>query len=539
MSNADDRSGVIGSRLLLCLIGLAIAAVSIGVAVTPVAVTGPPAPHRGSSPVPADQQAASTANGRFAMDLYRQLAESDEAENLFISPFSLSIVLTMAAEGSVDDTLAQMLDVLHISEGSLAQIHRGQQGLQSAVVPVVSTEVTEKINALRAELKEANSRAEALRGAERFKEAHAARLAAVKLAEEINQLVSRTSAYQLELANALWLDQSYPVEPDFLSTVEPNYGMAVFPVDFKRRPETARLQINEWVAQQTKNRIPGLLAPRTITDQMRLVITNTVYFRGDWAEPFEASQTRLAPFRQSNDRESNVLMMHQWNGKTASYGAFTATGDRFPSPHEVRVDISDDDPSLYPDAEGHTMLALDYQGHEIQMIFLLPQSAGGLSNLERSLSYDTLQRWIDQLERRTVNLSIPKFQLDAKYHMRDTLQSLGMVRAFEIPQAVLQGAQFDRLTASKRSEDRLGISEVVHQTYVDVSEVGTEAAAATSLGGAVSDWGPDDTLKTRPWIPVFKANRPFVFLIRDKRTASILFLGRYARPAPGPAARPS
>ena len=123
-----------------------------------------------------------------------------------------------------------------------------------------------------------------------------------------------------------------------------------------------------------------------------------------------------------------------------------------------------------------------------------------------------------------------KFKLKSKYALKEALQSLGMVRAFEIPKEGREGAQFDKLNSARRLEDRVCISEVVHQTYLDVNEVGTEAAAATSFNG-VSD-GSFETPKTRPFIPIFKANRPFIFLIRDRETATILFLGRYASPKP-------
>lgn len=491
----------------------------------------PSGPSPADGGIPADLAAASHANGLFAIDLYRRLAETESGENIFLSPFSVSTALTMAAEGAVDQTLDQMLDVLHVPNGGLEQIHSGQRGLQSAIVPAVPPELTGKIAALRAQLKEANARTAAFEQADRRQEGYASSVVGKKLAEEINALVSRVSAYELQIANALWLEQSYPVEPNFLSTVQASYGMGVFPVDFKGRPEPVRHEINQWVAKQTNNRIRDLLSPRHVTDLTRLVLTNAVYFRGDWAEPFEVSRTHREPFQQSLDRSIDVLMMQQWNWKTASYGAFTATGDLFPTPLEVRITMQNDDPSLYPDAQGHTMLSLDYQGHKIQMILLVPQSATGISDLEKSLSYETLERWIGQLEHRGVNLSIPKFKLESKYELQDTLQSLGMVRCFEIPKVDHQGAQFDKLTATERSEDRLRISAVVHQTYVDVSEVGTEAAAATALSEPTSD-GSFETPKTRPLIPIFKANKPFVFLIRDRQTATILFLGRYVSPKP-------
>jgi serpin B len=481
--------------------------------------------------MPADLQAASDANGHFAIDLYRRLAESEPEENLFISPFSISPVLTMVAEGAIDQTRDQMLDALHVPNGELDKIHRGQRGLQTAAVPAIPPDFTEKLESLRSELKQVEVRYSSLIAAERGNEAIASEPVRDRLRQEIKTLVSRVSVCELRTANALWLEKTYPVEASFISTVQPNYGMAVFPVDFKGRPEPACQQINQWIAEQTNNRIQDLLSPGSITSRTRLVVTSAVYFKGDWAQPFMTYDTYLQNFRQSNDHSVELQMMHQENTGTASYGAFTGPGDLFPTAREVRFDMKNDDPSLYPDAKGHTMLALDYKAHKIQMILLVPQSATGIAELEKSLSYDTLQRWIGKLELRPVNVTIPKFKFESKLGLAKTLMSMGMRRPFENPQDNLQGAQFDNLTSSQEAEDRVYISDVVHQTYVDVSELGTEAAAATAVSFPCGD-DIDRPPETRPFIPFFIADKPFIFLIRDRETASILFLGRYVSPTP-------
>lgn len=525
MDNAANRSQL----FLFCCISLVMIAIVVGLAI--MGASEQTSRRSGYPSMSADLQAASDANGHFAIDLYRRLAETELGENLFISPFSISPVLTMAAEGAVDQTRDQMLDVLHIPKGSLEQIHRGQGGLQRAAVPPVPPGFTEKLASLRSQFQEADDRIRALCDAKRGDEAIASESARDNLRNEIKALVSRVSTCELRTANALWLEKSYPLEPTFLSTVKPNYGMVVYPVDFKGRPEPARQQINQWVAEQTNNRIQDLLPPGDITNLTKLVITNTVYFKGDWAQPFMTYDTRPQQFRLPNDRSVELQMMYQENPKTASYGAFTATGDFFPTPREVRFDMKNDDPSLYPDAKGHTMLALDYKAHKLQMILLVPQSATGIADLEQSLSYETLQRWIGQLELRTVYVLIPKFKFESKFNLAKTLQSMGMLRAFENPTENPRGAQFDKLTSTPRPEDRVYISDVVHQTSVDVSELGTEAAAATA-GSFPLGADSDNIPKTRPLIPFFVADKPFIFLIRDRETASILFLGRYVSPAP-------
>jgi serpin B len=515
------RSSLTVSRMLFFMVGLT---------VTTIAGAEQPLPEQGSTPAPGDVLAASQANVRFAIDLYRRLAEEESGKNMFLSPFSVSLALTMTAEGAVDQTLDQMTDVLHIAKGDLARIHPGQHALQRLAIPRVSPEVVKRLATLRAQLKEANDRTKAFEKAKQFREAQASSTTGQKLADELNTLLKRTSAYELQIANALWLEKTYSIQPSFLAVLKPNYGAVLFPVDFKQRAEPVRLQINQWVAQQTNDRIQDLIAPRSITDLTKLVITNAVYFKGDWAKPFEPSQTRPESFQVSEDRSIKLSMMRQWNRESVGYGAFVANGDLFPTPHEVRIDLKDDDPSLYPDKDGHTMLSLGYQGGKIQMVFLVPQSATGLAELETSLTYEKLQRWIDQLESRTVDLSIPKYKLESTHHLTKTLQTLGMVRAFVDPGQDPHGAQFDKLSSTGRPEDRLYISDVLHKTFVDVGEIGTEAAAATAILMGVSAEAPPDQPKTRPFNPIFKANKPFVFLIRDRETANILFLGRYVGP---------
>ncbi len=335
---------------------------TIGLCVTAIASAEQPAPEQGSTAAPGDVLAASQANGRFAIDLYRRLAEEQSGKNMFLSPFSVSLALTMTAEGAVDQTLDQMTEVLHIAKGDLAKIHPGHHALQRSAIPRVPPEVVKRLATLRAQLKEANYRTKAFEFVQQFREAGASSENGQKLADEINALLKRTSAYELQIANALWVEKTYAIQPSFLSVLKPNYGAVLFPVDFKQRSEPVRLQINQWVAQQTNDRIQDLLAPRSLTDLTKLVITNAVYFKGDWAKPFEPSQTRPESFQVSNDQSTKLSMMRQWNRESVGYGAFIANGDLFPTPHEVRIDLNDDDPSLYPDKDGHTMLSLGYQG---------------------------------------------------------------------------------------------------------------------------------------------------------------------------------
>jgi len=413
------------NRLLVCVMVLGGTSIAIAEPVKEPA-------KEGVVSMPEELAAAANANGQFAIDLYRRTAETDSGKNVFLSPFSVSLALSIAAEGAVDQTLDQMTSVLHFPKGGLEKIHRGQQGLLASAIPNVSSETRKKIETLRARLKESNDQTEKLNQSNRFAEANTSSAAGSKVATELHTLLNKTTAYDMQISNALWIEKSYPIRPGFASAIQPTYGTVLFPVDFKQHSDPVRLQINKWVAQQTGNRIQDLLGPQSVTTLTKLIITNTVYFKGDWASPFDAAQTRPESFQQSNDHTAKLPLMHQRNSKSASYGAFSSTGELFPTPREVQVDLKDEDPSLYPDAKGHTMLSLDYQGQKIQMIVLLPQSIEGLADLERALTYESLQMWIEQLEHRTVDVTIPKFKLESTYQLPKTLQAMGMIRAFKI-----------------------------------------------------------------------------------------------------------
>ena len=484
-----------------------------------------------SPPVSAEAKAAAVANGNFAVDIYKHLAQANPGENVFVSPFSLSMALTMAAEGATDQTLQEMSDCLHLPAGKLAELHQGQRDIRAAVTPSIPKAIAAKLTRLRADLKIANDRTMALQNVDNFEKTRISYVAALKLAKEINELRETISGYEFNIANALWVEQSFPISPQFVNALKPSYGTTVFPVDFKKTPQPSRLRINQWVAEQTSDRIRDLLTHDDVTDLTRLVITNAVFFKGDWAEPFETGQTRSEPIAQPNERPILVPMMHQLNAKTARYAAFQSTGQLFKTPEEIPFEQKDDDPSLYPDASGFTMLSLDYQGHKVQMLILVPQSVDGLGQLEQSLTYEKLQGWCHTAKQRTVVITLPKYKLDARYNLPQTLNKMRMIRAFVDPAQQTDGAQFGKLTTSLRSEDRLYITDVIHKTDIDVNEVGTQAAAATAIVfNVVSEGGPDPQPKTRPFIPIFKADKPFLFLIRESETESILFFGRYVVP---------
>jgi serine protease inhibitor len=434
----------------------------------------------------------------------------------------------MAAEGAVGETAQQMNKVLHLPEGSLVEIHRGQAALQRRFIPAAPPPtLATQIADLRAKLTAANDNTKALRFSTIGPEDEKSLIKAKEIAAELNALLKQTAPYDLKISNALWAEKTYPFRPAFLNTLRPIYGAVFFPVDYIRNHESARREINAWVSEQTNDRVRDPISEGVLDALTRLVITNAVYFKGEWETPFKESLTGPGDFQQAGGRTIQLPMMHQLNTTTAAYAAFDGQGRFFDTPREIPIEMKDDDASLYPDAKGFTMLSLPYRGNRLVMTVLLPRSTEGLGAHEREMTYPKLQERVGRLEQRTVNITLPKFRLEADYKLDGTLRVLGMIRAFNDP-ALPNGAQFDKMSASQNPQERLFISAVLHKTFVDVGEVGTEAAATTALElRLMSGYSSDDSLKTRPFVPVFNANKPFLFLIRDPGSGSILFMGRY------------
>jgi serine protease inhibitor len=497
----------------------------------------PPAP----APHSAEMAAVTRADGEFALNLYRQLAKEQSDENLFFSPYSVSRALGIALEGAMGQTARQMGEVLRFPDAARASgadsstrpwnmlfIDQGQAALtahfQQSDVP---QSVRDRIQKLRADLDAANARSRDLVKANKYNEAQRSSFAAEKVAAELNKLLTDVDQYELRVAAALWLEKSFPFRKSYLSAIATYYGGDAFPTDFRRNPDAARAEINGWVEEQTKDRIKDLIAPGGLTSDTSLVITSAVYFKGQWAEPFDERSTRNGIFMPADGSKQPAPMMHQYNSENAKYAAFRADGSYFETPREIPVDMSDSDPSLYPDAQGFTMLELPYKGGKISMVFLVPQSVDALDEIEQRLKFDELQDWVAKLEHRTVQITIPKFKLEATYTLNDSLRALGMARAFNNPRDE-NGAQFGGIVDSADIAKQLFIGSVVHKTFVEVNEKGTEAAVATAvLMPAAARAAP---VETRPFVPIFRADKPFIFLIRHIDSGSVLFFGRMAKP---------
>jgi serpin B len=376
----------------------------------------------------ADQTAVTEGNNVFAVALYGRLRHQNG--NLFFSPESISTALAMAYAGARGSTASEMAKTLHF------------------------TLPPDKLHpAMGALLRDLNATHE---------------------------------GYQLSVANALWAQQGYTFLDDFLSGLKRDYGAGLSQVNFKGATEEARLTINQWVEQKTQDKIKDLLQPGALRSDTRLVLTNAIYFKGDWESQFDKAQTKNDDFHLSPAQTATTPLMHR-------EGRFS-----------------------YFDGGTFQILEIPYKSKELSMIVFLPKDAGGLSALEPSLTGPNLKQWLGKLASvPKVIVTIPKFKMTQQFELGSTLSAMGM------PQAFSGSADFSGMTGHRD----FSISEVIHKAYVDVNEEGTEAAAATAVTmRALAMRAPEGPP------PVFQADHPFVFMIRDNRSASILFMGRVADP---------
>jgi len=290
--------------------------------------------------------------------------------------------------------------------------------------------------------------------------------------------------YTLSVANRLWGQRGTAFLEPFLATMRTGYGAEMGLVDFMNQAEAARAEINVWVRKETADKITDLLPPSAIGPDTRLVLANAIYFRGDWARQFEKSATQDQPFHATGDRTVTAPLMF---GKISAGYAARADG-------------------------ALTVLELPYKGDEVSMLVLLPDASDGLPALEAKLTADTYRAWTADLVRRDVLVYLPRFSVESRFALAPTLGAMGM------PLAFTDKADFSGMNGQRD----LFISAVVHKARVDVDERGTEAAAAT--GVAIR------TLAVQQEPPAFRADHPFLFVIRHNPTGAILFLGRVVDP---------
>jgi serpin B len=293
-------------------------------------------------------------------------------------------------------------------------------------------------------------------------------------------------AFQLNIANAIWGQEGYDFLPAFLETLAENYGAGMRTLDFVQETEEARQAINDWVAEQTEGKIKDLIPPGLLSPLVRLVLTNAIYFNGKWVLPFEANDTRDEAFHLLDGSTVEVPMMSQTE-------AFK-----------------------YGEGDGYQAVELPYRDSNLSMVLVLPEE-GRFEEAEATLSAGLVDGIVEGLATEQVQLSVPKFKFESEFNLSDVLIEMGMPSAFGLGSA--GGADFSGMTGDRA----LMISAVIHKTFVAVDEEGTEAAAATAVVMLESEMVMEDAV-------VMRLDRPFLFLIRDGETGTVLFVGRVMDP---------
>ncbi|WP_353570908.1 serpin family protein [Candidatus Albibeggiatoa sp. nov. BB20] len=312
-----------------------------------------------------------------------------------------------------------------------------------------------------------------------------------ELQSELKQLQQNGHA-KLNTVNAIWYEQHYTIKPDYQTLIEKNYATADSKVlnkaDFLHQAQTVRKQINHWVETHTQDKIKNLLGSDAITPDTIAALVNAIYFKAAWLHAFKASETEKKAFYLNAKQNKPVDMMQQ----TKSFG--------------------------YMENELLQLLVLPYQRNDLSMLILLPKQQQGLAELEQGFNLKNLALWLTQLHDVKIDLTLPKFRIESSFDLVKTLQELGMRKAFDTQQA--------NFTGMIDSKDKFAISAVIHKAFIDLDEKGTEAAAATAVimtRSGMLERHPKPTIE-------FKANHPFLFLIKDNTTHSLLFLGRITDP---------
>lgn len=366
-------------------------------------------------------------NTNFALSLYHELKGEDG--NLFFSPHSISTALAMTYAGARGNTEKEMAQTLHFT--------LAQEVLHPAFASIETT---------------------------------------------LNE-IQKKGDIQLAVANALWPQKDFLLRKEYLNLIKKHYGASITPLDFKNATEKARQIINNWVEDKTKEKIKDLI-PKGLLDQLvRLVLTNAIYFKGNWESQFDKDLTKEAPFYLLSGETVKTPMMHQ--------------------KHEFG----------YAEHKDLQVLKMPYIGDDLSMLVLLPKKPDGLKDLEEKVTKDNLKKWREKMFEREIIVFFPKFKMTSRFSLANTLSSMGM------PEAFSGKADFSGMTGTRE----LFISDVIHKAFIAVDEQGTEAAAATAAVMKLAGVPPPP--------PVFKADHPFLFLICDNITGSILFMGRVLNPS--------
>ncbi len=294
----------------------------------------------------------------------------------------------------------------------------------------------------------------------------------------------RSREVELNIANSLWVQEGLNILNKFMYVINRSYSDSYFEVNFKRLSE-ACAKINYWVSERTNKKITEIVNDKSISAETKLILVNAIYFKGIWMSTLKESETKNDEFTLNSGERVSVPMMYQ----KSSFGYF--------------------------EENDFQAINMRYLGHNLSMVLFLPKKIDGMMEFEKKLNYLNLEEYLTRFNDEKVELYLPKFIIEEEYSLKKHLISLGMSNAFS------DDADFSGITDPKE----LKISEVIHKTFLEVNEKGTEAAAVTALGMTVLGFSP----KVKPPI-IFRVDHPFLFLIYDSRSKTILFVGRIMNP---------
>ena len=379
--------------------------------------------------------ALAQGNAQFASDFYALITENDG--NLIFSPFSISLALSMAMAGAEASTEEVMMNALRMT--------------------LPEEEVYPAFNAL---------------------------LLAIEASEDTSADGLGGSEFTLNIANSLWGQAGFELKTPFLDTLARYFGAGMYTVDYINNPEAARLAVNDWVAEETEDKIKDLIPKGAVNELTRLILANAIYFNGSWMHPFTDSATSQEPFTMLDGTETRVDMM-----KMGQTGLSYLQGENFQA------------------------VSLPYLSPDFSMLLLVPDE-GQFSAIESTLDADHLSSILSQMQSNQVALQMPKFDFETSTNANDALTALGMSEIFD-PDT----ADFSGIT----EEEKLYVTDVLHKATITVDESGTEAAAATAVIMGIKSAMPEDPIS-------LVIDRPFLFLIRHEPTGTILFMGRVVEP---------
>jgi serpin B len=393
---------------------------------------------------------AASAINSIGLDLLHQTASANQ--NALLSPYSIETALAMTYAGSDGTTREEMARVLHL-RGSDAQVANAFAMLEGQLNQMVQQSVHQS--------------------------------------EAMKKYGASIDPTTLAVANRLFGQQGYEFRPAFLELMKTNYHAPFEAMDFRKNSTGATKTINDWVAQQTKERIKDLVPMGALNRLTRLVLVNAIYLKVPWASPFTESATKPLPFHPGGGAPVDVPTMTT----EKSFG--------------------------YTKSDGSTIVSIPYRGGELQFLIILPDDVNGLAKVEAGLSAEKLSGWAN-LPNQEARLFLPKFKMEPPtMPLGDALQKLGMTTAFDKPP---RSANFDKMAPRHLPDDYLYISDVLHKTFISVDEKGTEAAAATAVAMTRSF-----AARPSPAIEV-KVDHPFIFAIQHRASGACLFLGHVADP---------